>query len=87
MWMCNTLMTVAIYSDTELAHVQSAQHERSVKRHVFRSRFTSIVVDWRVLAADRRRYDVIFVGTGLHYTSLRAINIQLEFVVSRLQEQ
>ena len=31
---------------------------------VCRSRFTSIAVDWRVLAADRRRYDVIFVGTG-----------------------
>ena len=34
--------------------------------YVYRSRFTSIAVDWRVLAADRRRYDVIFVGTGPH---------------------
>jgi len=47
---------------TEFINVQLVY--RVPVKCVCRSRFTSIAVDWRVLAADRRRYDVIFIGTG-----------------------
>jgi len=30
----------------------------------FRARFTKIAIDFQVHAADRRYYDVMFVGTG-----------------------